>query len=375
MARRTAGADLRLLRPANSRFGGRMTRRNWMGMTACLALTPDRAGAQAVPDSVEAREKRSALEVAQSLSRKYGQALPQVTYIPALALWGRLWLAEIQEQAGVREEIAKLVEAAPRPSEWSGPVVAGHLIHAVLGDRERVLQAAALGLDENGEPRPHLENSGGMSDSVFMDCPLLTAAGRLTEEDRFFTAAANHLFFMEDTCLREDGLYNHSQKCQAAWGRGNGFPAMGLALVLTEFSATHPDHPSVTASFTEHLTALAKHQDAGGMWHQVIDRPDSYAEFTCTCMIGFAAQRGVRLDILEKSVFQPLADRAWTAIRRRIHLDGETVEGVCPSTGALPTLEDYLKRPAHQGRDDRGGAMALMFAVERLAWEKGAEEP
>lgn len=322
---------------------------------------------------MEARENRSALELAEALAQRYGHAMPQVTYIPALALWGRLWLAEIEEKAGVRDEVLKIVEAVPVPKEWSGPVVAGHLIFAALGDRERVLQAAAEGLDESGEPLDHLENWGGMSDSVFMGCPLLTAAGRLMAEDRYFTAAANHLFFTEEALMRDDGIYDHSKKCRAAWGRGNGFPALGLALALTEFPDTHRDYKDVAASFTEHLTALVKHQDAEGMWRQVIDHPESEPEFTATCMIGFAMQRGVRLGCLEKETFQPPADRAWTAIKRRIHLDGESLEGVCPSTGALPALEDYLNRKLGSGRDERGGAMALFFAVERFASEMGVE--
>jgi rhamnogalacturonyl hydrolase YesR len=35
-------------------------------------------------------------------------------------------------------------------------------------------------------------------------------------------------------------------------------------------------------------------QDYTGTWHQVIDRPKSYREFTCTCMIGDAMARGIR---------------------------------------------------------------------------------
>lgn len=342
----------------------------WIGIFA-LSCGPAFLRGESVPDTPENRERRTAEAIAEALAQKYGHAMPQVAYIPALALWGRLWLAEIQNKQPARDEVVKLAIAAPEPKEWSGPAVAGHLIFAAIGDRNRVLKAAALGLDEKGDPRDHLENWGGMSDSVFMDCPLLTAAGRLTEEDRYFTAAANHLFFLEENLMRKSGIYDHSKKCQAAWGRGNGFPALGVALMLTEFPSDHPDRKDLEDSFREHLEALSKHQDANGMWHQIIDRPESYPEFTCTCMIAFAMQRGVRLKLLDQKIYQPMVDRAWTAIKRRIHLDGEAVEGVCPSTGALATLEDYLKRPEVNGRDERGGAMALMFALEKLSAEKG----
>jgi hypothetical protein len=37
---------------------------------------------------------------------------------------------------------------------------------------------------------------------------------------------------------------------------------------------------------------------------------------------------------------------------------------VCSSTGAGPSKDYYLNRPAVNGADDRGGAMALLAAIE-----------
>lgn len=41
-----------------------------------------------------------------------------------------------------------------------------------------------------------------------------------------------------------------------------------------------------------------------------------------------------------------------------------TVRDVCSGTGAGPTKEYYLNRPVVNGADDRGGAMALLAAIE-----------
>jgi hypothetical protein len=46
-----------------------------------------------------------------------------------------------------------------------------------------------------------------------------------------------------------------------------------------------------------------------------------------------------------------------------VNRDG-TVRDVCSSTGAGPTKEYYLNRPVVNGADDRGGALALLAAVE-----------
>ena len=50
----------------------------------------------------------------------------------------------------------------------------------------------------------------------------------------------------------------------------------------------------------------------------------------------------------------------------RTSADGKLVN-VCAGTGKQKTLRDYLERPAINGRDDRGGAMGLLFATELIA--------
>ena len=77
---------------------------------------------------------------------------------------------------------------------------------------------------------------------------------------------------MQKLVLRKDGLYRHSPLDEAAWGRGNGFPALGLAMCLTNFPDDHPRRAELLKAFQNHMETLTKHQDPTGMWHQVIDR-------------------------------------------------------------------------------------------------------
>jgi unsaturated rhamnogalacturonyl hydrolase len=121
------------------------------------------------------------------------------------------------------------------------------------------------------------------------------------------------------------------------------------------------------AEFHKHMAALQPYQDAKtGCWHQVIDHPESYDEYSCTCMIGFAMQRGIIRGWLTKEEYQPSVDRAWRAIQERTSPDGKLVN-VCTGTGKQKTLVDYFKRPAINGTDDRGGAMGLIFTTELMA--------
>jgi rhamnogalacturonyl hydrolase YesR len=202
-----------------------------------------------------------------------------------------------------------------------------------------------------------------MSDSVFMATPLVVKAGKLTGDRKYFDLAARHFAFMQRLVQRDDGLYRHSPLTDAAWGRGNAFPALGLALALSDFPKDHPAYQRIMAEFQQHMSILARFQDDGGMWHEVIDEPGSYAETSATAMIGMAMERGLRKGWLDPEVYQPRVDRAWRAVLARVGNNGQLID-VCESTNKQNSLKDYLQRAAILGPDPRGGAMAMLFATE-----------
>ncbi len=112
------------------------------------------------------------------------------------------------------------------------------------------------------------------------------------------------------------------------------------------------------------MDALARVQDENGMWRNVIDRPGAYPEYSATAMIGTAMLRGIRNGWLDRRAYEPRVQAAWNAILTRTGTDGRLVD-VCESTGTRGlTDQDYLRRTAILGRDDRGGGMAMLFATE-----------
>jgi rhamnogalacturonyl hydrolase YesR len=332
-------------------------------------ITPSRAHLE-----MERRLARSPRALAEELARVYGQQFTQPNYIAAMALVSRLRL-------GSRDDVARLLapyldgaqDSFARPSQSS---LAAHGLFFEYarrtgddGARTRrakalVLRAAASGFTENGEPRESMPLHGGWSDSLFMDVPILAMAGALTGERRYFDMAARHVAFMQTIVLRPDGLYRHQASTDAAWGRGNAFPALGLALTLSEFPRDHPDYARLLASYRAHMAALARFQDENGMWRNVIDRPGAYPEYSASAMIATAMLRGIRNGWLDRATYEPLVERAWKAILVRTGADGRLVD-VCESTGTRGlSYDDYIHRAAIVGRDDRGGGMAMFFATE-----------
>ncbi len=111
-----------------------------------------------------------------------------------------------------------------------------------------------------------------------------------------------------------------------------------------------------------HLEALRQRQLPSGMYAQVLDVPGSYEEFTVTCMVGFAMARGLRRGWLDATYRESML-LAWQGVAERIDDTGGLVD-CCTNTGVQSDVRAYLDRPAIFGYDDRGGAMALWFALE-----------
>jgi unsaturated rhamnogalacturonyl hydrolase len=352
------------------------------GLERVLVSVAQRSEPSAARLEMRRRVARSATGVAAELARVYGHKLDPVAYIPALAIVGRVRLGELTgDDAALRdaEKICapfKAGEKESMPANGNGGTISGHLVFAELARRtgdpawtSLVKNAAHYGFDAQGQPKESMPFHSEMSDSVFMGCAILAEAGALTGEKKYFQHCLRHLRFMENLCLRADGIYRHSPLDESAWGRGNGFPALGLSLSLSHLPPDSAEHAAFSQSYRAHMTALRPHQDPTGAWHQVIDHEESYREFTSTCMITFAIVRGLRRGWLESEEWQPVVDKAWTAIKSRIGADGHLVD-VCTGTGKMKSLRDYLDRTAILGRDDRGGAMALMVSTEIAFWDR-----
>ena len=376
-----------------------MLRREYVGLGK-LSANPFAADANTPPSAarleMQRRLNRTPLQVLKSLAKHYAGHLERVSYQPGLAVMCRARLGELVSEQAFQHQVEKILAPylnAEQPSltgKYGGSQLAGHLVFADWAARtgnqaaaKLVVMAAENAFHEDGSPKESMPFHNEMSDAVFMACPILCAAGRLSGEQKYIEMADRHLTFMQSKCLREDGIYRHSPLCEAAWGRGNGFPALGLAMSIEHLDALLASKQgsaqvivkaaAVRERFVlelrKHLTALLKHQDPTGMWRQVIDEPGAYREMTSTCMISYAMITGLKGGWLDKDAFEPAMRRAWDAVNMRVSEDG-TLFDVCTGTGKQQSLRDYYDRTAIWGPDERGGAMAMMFASQLAGWEK-----
>ena len=311
------------------------------------------------------------LAVARILAAKY-PAQPIMSYIPALSWSGSVRLSDLTREPQWRDKALKDIQAfvsgqTPAIAEpYRLTSLAGALAFAdaaaLAGD------AAAGALAQKVAQHMLPQNDGevirfatGWTDDMFMAASVLSRVGSGAHGavvGKLLTSYAGKL-------QRPDGLFIHAANGPHAWGRGNGFALLGLTEALTHLPADWSARPRVLEIYRQHVAALAKHQSDDGSWRQVVDEPASYRELTVTAMTTAALARGVRLGWIDRSTYLPIIERGWSAVAARVNPDG-TVRDVCSGTGAGETKDYYLNRPVVNGADDRGGAMALLAAIEMV---------
>ncbi|MCL4817622.1 MAG: glycoside hydrolase family 88 protein [Vicinamibacteria bacterium] len=102
------------------------------------------------------------------------------------------------------------------------------------------------------------------------------------------------------------------------WGRAMGWYAMGLVDALEFLPEDHARRGELVAVLGRLVEAVAKVQDKGGAWWQVLDqagREGNYREASATAMFTYSIAKGVRLGALDAEHLAT-AKRGWAAMLR-----------------------------------------------------------
>jgi unsaturated rhamnogalacturonyl hydrolase len=343
--------------------------RLWSLLPSIATLRPSPARRR-----LEARRARSPLQVARSLAVVYGHTLEPVVYTQGMAISGRLRLSRLDPTyTDPVPSIVRLVEPYVSgevrmfDESASTAALAGLIWGMQLAEVTRDRRYADLVISVAERYRPGADGGAPppsdpdyRTEDMFMNGAMLGRAFQISGERRYVDLLTR--FLLTAHTQQQDGLFWHSRSTPYYWGRGNGFALLGFSETLSFLPTDHPHHATLLDMHVHHLAALRQRQLPSGMFGQVLNVPGSYQEFTVTCMIGYAMARAVRRGWLDAS-YRPSIDLAWQGVAERIDDAGGLVD-CCTNTGVQENLQAYLDRPAIFGRDDRGGAMALWFAVE-----------
>jgi len=205
-------------------------------------------------------------------------------------------------------------------------------------------------------------------DDAYMSIPFLAQMGKTTGDAKYFDDAARQVIGMSARLFnRENGLFDHSwfadmdDDARFYWGRGGGWMMMAMAELLSVLPENHPDREKVLEIFRRGARGAAETQGSLGLWHQLLDRTDSYLETSASAMFTFAIARGVNRGWLPAS-YGPVAQSGWRALEQRIRPDGQ-IEGICVGTTAAYDAAYYYHRPTDL-RAMQGYGPVLMAGAE-----------
>ncbi|MCD8029274.1 MAG: glycoside hydrolase family 88 protein [Bacteroides sp.] len=215
------------------------------------------------------------------------------------------------------------------------------------------------------------------ADDAFMAISFLARMGKMTGDDRYFTDAANQVInYTRYLWCPEKQIYYHCYHTDnkehgvAHWSRANGWVFMAQADLLAMMPEDHPMRDAVIENFNMQASGVARYQGKNGLWHQLLDKVDSYEEITGTAMFVFGIARGVKNGWLHPD-FIYVAEQGLKGMMTRISDDGD-VTAICVGTGIMPSLAYYYNRPT-QENDPMGEGPVLRALIEMMDAPKYTE--
>jgi unsaturated rhamnogalacturonyl hydrolase len=143
----------------------------------------------------------------------------------------------------------------------------------------------------------------------------------------------------------------------AFWGVGNGWTAGGLARVIRALPAERKDDRARLAAFVQELIdGCLAYQRPDGLFHNIIDKPDTFVETNMAQMLATAIYKGARDGWLPKRYVEA-ANKMRAAARAKQDAFG-LVQGVC----GAPNFDHY-------GVATEGQSFFIMMEVAGMKYE------
>ncbi|UKK51196.1 glycoside hydrolase family 88 protein [Prevotella sp. E13-17] len=190
-------------------------------------------------------------------------------------------------------------------------------------------------------------------DDMFMGIPTVADMGLYTGDARYYDqAAAQVLQFAQRMFVPEKQLFRHgwvedmNPHPAYHWGRANGWAILTLCEVLDVLPQQHPQRQAILKLLQQHAEGLARLQGIDGYWHQLLDRPETYEETSCTAIFTYSLAHAINNGWLDAKAYGPIVMLGWHAVEKAVNDRGQ-VTGVCVGTGMGFDAAFYAYRPVH----------------------------
>jgi unsaturated rhamnogalacturonyl hydrolase len=216
------------------------------------------------------------------------------------------------------------------------------------------------------------------ADDLYMSVPFLARMGNLTGDNKYFDDALKQVFnFTKYLWNPDKELYYHCYYSDlqrngiAHWGRCNGWVMTAQVHLMNFLPEDHPQRENLRRNLEQQILGIAKYQNEDGLWHQVLDKTDSYPESSCSAMFVYSIARAVNEGWIDKR-YASIALRGWNGLKEhKITHDGQ-LKDICIGTGIEDNLVFYYNRPARTNENHGLGAI-IDAGIEILRLKKTIE--
>jgi rhamnogalacturonyl hydrolase YesR len=190
------------------------------------------------------------------------------------------------------------------------------------------------------------------ADDLYMSVPALAQMGALSGERSWFDDAARQVLqFHRHLWDPQAGLYAHGRHMNQPlnpefyWARANGWAMMATIELLEVLPQDHPAREQLLETLRAHIKSIAKLQSGGsGLWHQMLDKPDSYLETSASAIFVFCIARAINRGYIAPVSYGSVAQAGWIGVSTRVNARGQ-VEGSCVGTTLASDHVYYYNRP------------------------------
>ena len=164
----------------------------------------------------------------------------------------------------------------------------------------------------------------------------------------FDSVISNKFYGLEEQIMGNLGTVEpeHAPDVPFYWARGNGWVAAGMAELLSSLPKDHKDRPRILKGYQTMMKSLKDYQTSNGLWNQLINESDCWAETSGSAMFTFALIKGVKYGWLDAKEYAPVARKAWIGLVSYIN-DKDEVTEVCVGTNKKNDKQYYYDRPRH----------------------------
>ncbi len=202
------------------------------------------------------------------------------------------------------------------------------------------------------------------TDDMYMTVPFFARLGGKYLEDAIKQVKGIYKYlYMPDKKIFSHIYFNESQKANGVpWCRGNGWAMLSLSELLIYLPENHPERGSILQIYRDFAEGILSYQGETGMWHQIMDEPETFEESSGTGMFIVAMARGVKNGWLSRDIV-PKLWKAWNRLSEICIDDDGNVLGICIGAGAYTERESYRRMGACMN-DDHGVGIILLAGVE-----------